>query len=202
MVSSNTKQHVKKNVLIVAQLCLVTNMTICSECYNTSLCSAPGCSSPGYTSNHSSSYQIISYNSSSYYDDSGSCNVSKDCGVFQLQFAYTGRDICQENSVKHYCNTISLKSDPNHYIALFGSDDIPLRVISDWPFSEPMESLLPNFGPVARGAKRKMMFDVTDVTLCKHSETFAPFSCLYHLEMIRNCKKLKGTSAWNIGNRR
>ena len=35
----------------------------------------------------------------------------------------------------------------------------------------------PKFGQAASGAKRKVMFDVTDVTLCKHSETLAPFSC-------------------------
>ena len=28
------------------------------------------------------------------------------------------------------------------------------------------------------GAKHKVTFDVADVTLCKHSETLAPFSCL------------------------
>ena len=49
---------------------------------------------------------------------------------------------------------ISLKSEPNYYIALFGSDNISLRVISDWPFNEPMETLLPNFWLVADGAKR------------------------------------------------
>ena len=66
-----------------------------------------------------------------------------------------------------------------HYIALFGSDDILLRVISDWPFREPMESLLPIFGPVVHDSKRKMMLDVMDVTLCKYSATLAPF--LAHL---------------------
>ena len=42
-------------------------------------------------------------------------------------------------------NSFSLKSDPNCFAALSGSDDIPLRVISDWPFNEPMESLLPKW---------------------------------------------------------
>ena len=58
-----------------------------------------------------------------------------------------------------------------------------LRVISDWPFKEPVESLLPKFGLVANGAKRKLTFDIMDVT-CKHSETLAPFFLSYHLEMI------------------
>ena len=71
---------------------------------------------------------------------------------------------------------------------------IPLRVISDWPFNESMESLLPKFRPVANGAKHKVAFDVTkDVVLCKHSETLVPFYLSYHLEMIRKCKNLKGT---------
>ena len=57
-----------------------------------------------------------------------------------------------------------IKLDPNYYTALFGSDNIQLRVMSDWPSNEPMESLLPTFGPVAYGAKCKMMFvfDITD----------------------------------------
>ena len=95
-----------------------------------------------------------------------------------------------------YFIAVSLKSDPNYYTVLFGSDDIPLWIISDWPFSKPMESLIPKFRPVAHGAKRKMMFVIMDVTLCKHSETLAPFSCLYHLEMIRNSKNWKLTSSW------
>ena len=41
-----------------------------------------------------------------------------------------------------------------------------------------MESLLPKFGLVANGAKRNAMFDVTDVTLYKHSETLASFFVL------------------------
>ena len=80
----------------------------------------------------------------------------------------------------HEAAQLSLKSDPNFYTALFGSDDILLRVVSDWPFNEPMESLL----PAAHGAKCKITFDVTDVMFCKHSEPLAPFSCLYHFEMI------------------
>ena len=94
------------------------------------------------------------------------------------------------------CVTVALKSDQNCFTALFGSDDIPLRVVSDWPFNEPMESLLPKFGPVTNGAKRKMTFDVTVVTLCKHSDTWAPFFLSNHLEMIRKCKNLKGTRPW------
>ena len=82
------------------------------------------------------------------------------------------------------------------YTALFGSDDISLRVISDWPFNEPIESLLPKSWPEAHGAKHKMTSDVTDVTLSKHSERLAPFSCLYHLKRIRKCMNLKGISSW------
>ena len=35
-----------------------------------------------------------------------------------------------------------------------------------------------------------------DVTLCKHSETFAPFFLPCRLEMIRKWKNLKGTHPW------
>ena len=34
------------------------------------------------------------------------------------------------------------------------------------------------------------------LTLCKHSETLAPFFLSYHLEMIRKCKNLTGTLPW------
>ena len=61
---------------------------------------------------------------------------------------------------------VSLISDPNYYTALFESNNIPLWVISDLPFNEPVESLLPKFGQVPHGAKRKMTFDVRDETLC------------------------------------
>ena len=39
-----------------------------------------------------------------------------------------------------------------------------------------MESLLQKFRPVANGVKRKVIFDITDVTLCKHSETLVSAS--------------------------
>ena len=66
-------------------------------------------------------------------------------------------------------NLIKIRSKLLHCV------DITLRVISDWPFNEPVESQLPKFGPVAYDRKCKMTFDVMYVT-CKHSETLAPFS--------------------------
>ena len=53
---------------------------------------------------------------------------------------------------------VTLKSDPNCFTVLFGSDNIQLR-ISDCPLNDPMESLLPKFGGVANGAKHNLMFD-------------------------------------------
>ena len=75
-------------------------------------------------------------------------------------------------------SSIFIKIRSKLFTPLCRSDDILLRVISDWPLNEPVRSLLPKFGPVANGAKRKVTFDVTYVTLCKHSETLAPFFCL------------------------
>ena len=83
---------------------------------------------------------------------------------------------------------MSLKSDPNSSTELFGSDDIRLRVISDWPFNNAMESLLPKYGPVANGAKCKVRFDVTDVTLCKHSEMLGHFSSLTISKLSENAR--------------
>ena len=53
-----------------------------------------------------------------------------------------------------WSNLIKIRS--KLFTALFGSDDIALRVISDWPFNEPMESLLPKFRLVSNGAKCKV----------------------------------------------
>ena len=66
-----------------------------------------------------------------------------------------------------------------------------------------MKSLLPKFVPVANGAKCKVTFDVTDVTLCKHSETFVPFSCLTvskWSEIIKKNKIKKATPLKVLGN--
>ena len=98
-----------------------------------------------------------------------------------------------QDSVSVASNLIKIKS--KLFTPLCGSGDIRLRIISDWPLNKPIESLLPNFGPVTNGAKRKVMFDVTDVTLYKHSETSAIF-LPYRLEMIRNFKNLKGIRPW------
>ena len=48
--------------------------------------------------------------------------------------------------------------------------------------------MLPKFGPVAHGTKHKMTLNVTNVTLCKHSETLAPFIFLLP---SRNDQKLQ-----------
>ena len=58
-------------------------------------------------------------------------------------------------------NLIKIRS--KLFTAFFGYGDIPLRVISDWPFDEPMESLLPKFGPVANGAKSKRMWRCVNI---------------------------------------
>ena len=56
--------------------------------------------------------------------------VAQNCLCSQVRFGHNLNGCSQP---------VSLKWEPNYYTALFGSDDIPLRVISDWPFIEPME---------------------------------------------------------------
>ena len=65
----------------------------------------------------------------------------------------SGRNILDYKAATPNAGTliaISLKSEPN-YITLRCLDLTTSRW--GWPFNEPMESLLPNFGPVADGAK-------------------------------------------------
>ena len=72
-----------------------------------------------------------------------------------------------------------------------GKNQAALAVCAQTEVIFPFKSLLPKFGPVDNGAKRKVTFDVRDVTLCYHSDISAIFlPC--RLEMIRNCKNLKG----------